>query len=115
MKQGDFLSLYLFVLCMEVLGHMITEEVMSCWRPIIPTRGSSIISHLSFTNDLLFFAKAFPSQSRVIQGVVARFCEISGQKVNISKSKIFMSSNTEAGLRHPLCSMEGLIGVHMVS
>lgn len=49
LRQGDPQSLYLFVLCIKILGHMIKKSVdKGDWK--------GTISHLFFANDLLLFS-----------------------------------------------------------
>lgn len=62
-------------------------------------RGSPIISHLFFVDNLILFAEASHQQSFVILNVVDQFCELSRQKVNIAKSKPFVSPNIHDGAR----------------
>lgn len=49
LRQGEVLSLYLFVLCTEVLGQMITAEVdKGRWKAVKPSRHGPSISHIFF-------------------------------------------------------------------
>ncbi|KAG7551702.1 Ribonuclease H domain [Arabidopsis thaliana x Arabidopsis arenosa] len=103
LRQGDPLSPYLFVLCLERLCHMIEVEVgRKTWTPISISRGGPKLSHVCFADDLILFAEASVSQVRVIRRVLEKFCLASGQKVSLEKSKIFFSSNVSR-------EMEGLI------
>lgn len=55
LRQGDHLSPYLFVLCMEVLGHKIQGAVeKGKWQPCRASQRGPNISHLFFADDLLF-------------------------------------------------------------
>ncbi|WZZ33856.1 hypothetical protein YC2023_017257 [Brassica napus] len=94
LRQGDPLSPYLFVLCMERLCHLIDEAVVEKkWKPISLSRGGPKLSHICFADDLILFAEASVVQVRVIRRVLETFCRASGQKVSLPKSKIFFSSN----------------------
>lgn len=94
LRQGDLLSPYLFVLCMERLCHLIDEAVEDKkWKPIRLSRGGPQLSHICFADDLILFAEASVSQIRVIKSVLETFCRASGQKVSLPKSKIFFSQN----------------------
>ncbi|XP_061376295.1 uncharacterized protein LOC133318322, partial [Gastrolobium bilobum] len=63
LRQGDPLSPYLFVLCMERLAHLISQAVdHRRWKPVRIKRGAPQISHLFFADDLLLFAEASQEQ-----------------------------------------------------
>lgn len=93
-QQGDPLSSYTFVLCVEVLSHQINDAVANgMWKGILFSRMGPMLSHLCFVDDLLLFGVASDSQVWVMQGILRDFCETSCQKVNMSKSQLFFSSN----------------------
>ncbi|CAA7027588.1 unnamed protein product [Microthlaspi erraticum] len=99
LRQGDPLSPYLFVLCMERLCHMIDRAIESKeWKPIRLSRGGPQLSHICFADDLILFAEASVSQIRVIRQVLEGFCQAYGQKVSLEKSKIFFSHNVSRDL-----------------
>jgi hypothetical protein len=56
LRQGDPLSLYLFVLCMEHLGAMLSKYVRDgSWKPMQITKDGTKLSHLFFADDVLLF------------------------------------------------------------
>ena len=81
-RQGDYISPYLFVLCMERLRHIINQAVVAegRWKPIRLSRNGPPLSHLFFADDLLIFADAFEDQINVIMNCMNNFCNLSGQK-----------------------------------
>lgn len=98
-RQGDPLSPYLFVLCIEKLNHMIHRVVDNGeWKPAKITRSGPRISHMFFTDDIVLVDEASVAQLRFIQSLLNKFCEASGQRVNIRKSELFVSPNVENNL-----------------
>ncbi|XP_054801608.1 uncharacterized protein LOC129305663 [Prosopis cineraria] len=94
LRQGDPLSPYLFVLCIEKLAHLIQEEIVKGnWRPIRLKKDGPLFSHLFFADDLVIFAEATLDQVQVIRQCLDRFCAMSGQKVSYSKTRVFFSRN----------------------
>lgn len=93
-RQGDPLSPYLFVICMEKLAHIIQEEVSrGDWKPIRLCKDGPPLSHLFFADDLILLSEASMDQVEVIQRCMNRFCHASGQKVSNAKTRIFFSQN----------------------
>lgn len=109
LRQGDPLSPYLFVLCMERLCHLIEEKIEKKNRkPINLSRGGPQLSHICFADDLILFAEASVEQIGVIRRVLERFCKASGQKVSLEKSKIFFSSNVSRELGKLISDASGI-------
>ena len=66
-RQGDPMSPYLFVLCMERLGHAINKLVTKgLWKPITHSKHGPLFSHLFFADDLLLFAEATEEHIKII-------------------------------------------------
>ncbi|XP_052114210.1 uncharacterized protein LOC127745486 [Arachis duranensis] len=94
LQQGDPMSSYLFILCMERLAGYIANQVDSgLWDPVAVTRGGPRISHLMFADDLLLFCKARKSQVVCVMHALQSFCRASGMKINLDKSKAMCSKN----------------------
>ena len=65
-RQGDPLSPYLFVLCMERLNHIIEESIIGgAWKPIRASRNGPLLSNLFFADDIILFAEASVEQARI--------------------------------------------------
>lgn len=58
-RQGDTLSLYLFVLCLDKLSHMIMDIMEKReWDGMKVGNNGPKVSHLMFSDDLILFGKA---------------------------------------------------------
>nr|XP_025692428.1 uncharacterized protein LOC112794656 [Arachis hypogaea] len=80
-RQGDPMSPYLFVLCIERLSQIISFAVnQNFWEPMVLNRGGPKLSHLCFADDIVLFGKASMEQVEVVRGILDLFCKCSGQK-----------------------------------
>jgi len=94
LRQGDPLSPYLFVHCMDKLALLIQEEVQdNSWQPIHVTRGGPKVCHIFFVDNFLLFVKAKSSQVKLVKQVLEMFGYVSSLKVNLKKSKFYCSKN----------------------
>nr|KYP56524.1 Putative ribonuclease H protein At1g65750 family [Cajanus cajan] len=110
MRQGDPISPYIFVLCMERLFHLIEIAVNhQLWKPIRISRGGPKIAHLAFADDLLLFAEASVDQVEIIQTCLDLFCSSSGQKVSQDKTRIHFSKNVSWRVREEISNKFGFL------
>ena len=108
-RQGDPLSPYIFLLCMEFLGYLIDKECMEKnWIPMRASRTNVEISHLFFADDLMFFAKVDKRSVASIKRVLEHFCMESGQAISVDKSRIYFSPNTPSSLKDNICEILGI-------
>ena len=74
-KQGDPLSPYIFILCMEFLGQLIEEKCSEkLWYPVKASKSSPSFSNLFFVEVLMLLQKliketALPSMRHLIPSV----------------------------------------------
>ena len=109
LRQGDPISPYLFILCMEFLRHLIEQKcVAGEWKPLKASRENIGISHLFFVDDLILFAKVEEQTYEAISEVLSRFCKESGQKVSLEKLRIYFSPNVQEGLKEEICTKLGI-------
>ena len=107
-RQGDPLSPYLFILCMEMLGFLILEKCSAnLWDPMKASSNGPVFSHLFFADDLFLFAKADLKNCCNIRETLDTFCELSGQKVSFAKSKVYFSPNISPDCRNKMCEVLG--------
>ena len=112
-RQGDPLSSYIFVLCMEYLGHLIKQNcVEGGWTPMKAFKNNLGISHLLFADDILLFGKVNLAAYEAILEVLGKFCVESGQKISLEKSRVYFSPNVSESLKKEVCDKLGIRVTH---
>ncbi|WJX55356.1 Protein DETOXIFICATION 41 [Trifolium repens] len=107
-RQGDPISPYLFVLCMDKLSHLICHAVdEGDWRTLRACRNGHLVSHLMFADDLLLFGEATEKQVQCTIRILNAFCNMSGQEVSREKTSILFSKNVDRNTRVKLVQMSG--------
>ncbi|KAL2224604.1 UNVERIFIED_CONTAM: hypothetical protein Sindi_2993500, partial [Sesamum indicum] len=96
LRQGDPLSLYLFVLVMEVLHlgllQLIEQDLQFSYHwKCEPAK----VFQLGFTDDLLFFCRADLDSPRILKRGLDRFAEWSGLRLNVQKSHVIISRSAQ--------------------
>ncbi|KAM6549548.1 hypothetical protein CsatB_021224 [Cannabis sativa] len=108
-RQGDPLSPYLFILCAEGLSAILRKfESRGLIHGCKVANGAPRITHMLFADDSYLYCKATTVEATRIQEVLSKFEAASGQKVNLSKSSIFFSSNTDSATQHNISNQLGM-------
>lgn len=108
-RQGDLLSLYLFILCMKRLSRKIKRSVLSKdWSPIKISKYEPPISHLFFADDIILTVKANQKNCDAIAKILKSFGALSGQQVNKAKSKILFSRNSPKDIKKHISENLGI-------
>jgi hypothetical protein len=109
LRQGDPISPYLFIICAEALGALLTKANEDGALTGVPTsvRGPRI-SHLFFADDSLLFCRATRTQWESLTQVLQIYENASGQRLNASKTSIFFSKNTTMEDRGQILEASGL-------
>lgn len=68
------------------------------------SRGGPFVSHVFFADDLLLFGEASERQAIVMENVLRTFCQLSGQRISLNKSVVFVSKNTPMVVTENICS-----------
>uniref|UniRef100_A0A2N9HE77 Reverse transcriptase domain-containing protein n=1 Tax=Fagus sylvatica TaxID=28930 RepID=A0A2N9HE77_FAGSY len=90
LRQGDLLSLYLFVLAMEVFSKLLSAKVRESQQFKFHSKcEGQQITHLSFADDLLILVAADIQSITLIRDALDEFKELSGLSINQSKSEVF--------------------------
>lgn len=108
-RQGDPMSPYLFILCLERLFRNIEEAVtQKKWTSIKISRSGPNLSHLFFKDDLTLSARADPTNCTTISNILLDFRNQSGLRVNLSKSSTLFSGNYSTRLREKCSNILGM-------
>ena len=101
LRQCDPLSPYLFVLGMDVSSYLINNAVEGNFmsRCKFGNRGEGeeelVLSHLLYADDTLLFCKAIPDQLTHLRWILMWFDALSGLRINLTKSEIFLAEGIE--------------------
>lgn len=107
-RQGDPLSPYLFVICIDRLSYIIEHAINSnIQKPIKLSKDGPKLSHLFFADELILFAEDNLEQVRVIHACLDAFSKASGEKVNKDNTHMFVSRNVHANVALELSSEAG--------
>lgn len=107
-RQGDPISPYLFVLCLERLSQIISLAVNNnFWDLIQLGRGEPKISHLCFADDLLLFAEVSLENVEIVSTYLDLFWESSSQRINKNKSRVSYSNNVNWNV---ICQVSEALG-----
>ncbi|XP_019099765.1 PREDICTED: uncharacterized protein LOC109132546 [Camelina sativa] len=105
-RQGDPLSPYLFILCADIVSHLIKTRVADGdIRGAHTGNGVPPITHLQFADDSLYFCQANTRNCRAIKEAFEVYEYYSGQKINTSKSLITFGSRVPGQLQNRLKSI----------
>ena len=104
LRQGDPLSSYLFLICIEGLTALLNDfENKKMLKGIKVARSAPSISHMFFADDSYIFCKANVESAENIIHLLQIFERASGQQINVDKSSVFFSKNTPSRLKNDLC------------
>ena len=112
LRQGDPLSPYLFLLCVEGFTSLLQKaELEGRIHGVSICRRAPKISHLLFADDSLLFCQAIERETQETLDVLKLYVEASGQCLNMEKSSVYFSSNTSSQKRE---SIKAMLGVNEV-
>ncbi|KAL8113779.1 hypothetical protein AgCh_020904 [Apium graveolens] len=96
LRQGDPLSSYLFLACIEGLPAMVKSyENRGLIRGIKVARGAPMVTHMFFADDSYIYYRASKEEATQIMNLSANFETASGQKINVEKSSVFFNVRTD--------------------
>lgn len=99
-RQGDPLSPYIFILCVEVLSGLCKKAHEDGSLPgLIVARNCPKLNHLLFADDTMIFTKTDARSCSTLVNILRDYGLASGQMINAQKSSISFSSKTPADIR----------------
>lgn len=99
-RQGDPLSPFLFIIAAEGLNWM-SKNVVSqgSLGGLIMGNAGPTITHLQFADDTLVFCKAKLEEVQTVKGLLCKFEEIFGLRINYDKSILCGVGTSDSNLR----------------
>ena len=107
-RQGDPLSPYLFIFCLERLSIKLAEVVCDKLIHLISFRGWVCLSHLFFADDIFLFTRATFRDCKNFGKILLNFCESSDQLMSVTKSRVWFSPRTPRRIKEQLAGILGL-------
>ena len=84
-RQGDPLSPYLFILCIEILAHSIRKDTQVLGLPF----GEKEVKQVLYADDITLFVQDIVSIRR-LEFIFECFRQVSGLKINMDKTKVLL-------------------------
>lgn len=111
-KQGDLLSLFVFMLVTNGLSALIRRsELNDMLRGFKVSHNAPKVTHLFFADNSLLFIRMKRSDCDELLRILKVYEEASGQTINHDKSSIWFSTNTSTGDKDMVCGVVGIRGV----
>ena len=107
-RQGDPLSPYLFILCLERLSIKLTEVFRNKSIHPLNFRTGVHLSHLFFVDDIFLFTRATARDYMNLNQLLLEFCKMSNQIMNATKSKTWFSPRTSRCIKEQMARILGL-------
>ncbi len=92
-RQGCPLAPYLFIIAIDVLGHMLEDPRYAIEGLTLPRRGR--IRDQTFADDIALYLKGEQANLDKTHGVLETFCKASSAKINWNKSAAIWASRRE--------------------
>ena len=88
LRQGDPLSLFLFILVVDVLSMIVRAEERGLFEGFLVGRNRIKVSHLPFADDTIFFSKASFEELHSLKLILLVFGRLSRLRINLNKSTL---------------------------
>lgn len=95
--RGNPLSPYLFFLCAKGFNSLLSRaEIEGRIKCVSICRRAPSITNLMFADDSILFCRATFGEDEVINEALKTYVDASKQCINMEKSLVYFSSNTQA-------------------
>jgi hypothetical protein len=109
LRQGDPLSPYLFLFCIEGFSALLKQAQREKEVAGVSFGGNGpTVTHLLFADDSVVFLEATGANLASLKGVLQMYEDCSGQKVNLQKSSIFFGKGCSEEQKNNLKSAIGI-------
>jgi hypothetical protein len=105
LREGDPLSPYLFLLCVESLTALLAKaELEEELIGVKVYREAPAISNLLFADDSLILMQADLGNASCLKRILDDYCAASGQMITVDESSIFFNPNTRVEKKVGICT-----------
>ncbi|KAL4352786.1 hypothetical protein GQ457_06G015250 [Hibiscus cannabinus] len=112
LRQGDPLSPFLFVICMQGLSTtLLAEQEAGRIMGIRASQKGPRVNHLLYADDCIVFIRNSEREATRLKEVLRLFADSSGQRINFGKSTVFYSPSTPSADRHRISAILGIAEV----
>ncbi|XP_042939531.1 uncharacterized protein LOC122274569 [Carya illinoinensis] len=110
LRQGDPISPYLFIMVKEILSRLLKAKFEEKKIGVfVQPRGTPLISHLLYADDIVIFANGSKASVRAILDVLSTYEQWSGQNVRKVKSSITFSKYITRLRRRSILRITGFV------
>lgn len=103
LRRGDPISPFLFLFCAEAFSVLLKRAEMQCSiHGVKVARSAPTVSHLFFADDTILFTRATEKKAREIKQLITSYELASGQRINLNKTEITVSSNVPTEVKEKL-------------
>jgi hypothetical protein len=109
LRQGDPLSPYLFLFCVEGFSALLRQAQLD--REVSGVsfgRDGPTVTHLLFADDSVVFLEASTGNVEALKDILQRYEACSGQRVNLQKSSIYFGKGTTDTVKTQLKNTVGI-------
>lgn len=111
-RQGDHISLYLYLICTEGFSALIQKRTQTqMLKSFKASRSGPEVSHLLFADDSLVFCKAEEEDCKTLLDILDIYAKESGQRVNFQKPAITFGKGVPDHMKSNLTQLTGIIKI----